>query len=148
MYGSNATEAYQCDMIADGLADFRKFFTSFDNYRLRKKDEAGYLAQVRKSFPRYLTPLEEMLKDNNDGEKRGYLLGERITYADISLVEILELVKEVFPDVLEKEYPFLGSFRERVLERPGLKAHYSAGRRNPPISDEYITHVNEVLERK
>lgn len=148
MYGSNATEAYQCDMIADGLADFRKYFTSFDNYRQRKKDEAGYVAQVRSLLPRYLKPLEEMLKANNGGNKTGYLLGEKITYTDISLVEVLEHVKEMFPEVLEQEYPYLGSFRERVLERPGLKAHYSAGRRNLPVNDEYIAHVNDVFQRK
>ena len=148
MYGSNATEAYQCDMIADGLADFRKYFTSFDNYRQRKKDEAGYVAQVRSLLPRYLKPLEEMLKANNGGKKAGYLLGEKITYTDISLVEVLEHVKEMFPEGLEQEYPYLGSFRERVLERPGLKAHYSAGRRNCPVNDEYIAYVNKVFQRK
>lgn len=149
MYGSNATEAYQCDMIADGLADFRKSFTSFDNFRLRKKDEAGYISQVGTLLPKYLRPLEEMLKANNGGEKRGFLLGgEKIAYADVSLVEILEHVNEMFPGVLEKDYPYLGSFRERMLERPGLKDHYSSGRRKPPINDEYIAHVNEVFERK
>ena len=148
MYGSNAREAYQCDMIADGLADFRKSFTSFDNYRLRKRDEAGYLAQVTTLLPKYLRPLEEMLKASNGGEKKGFLLGEKIAYTDVSLVEILEHVNENFPGVLGKEYPYLESFRERVLERPGLKAHYSSGRRKPPINDEYIAHVNEVFERK
>ena len=148
MYGATSLEAYQCDMIADGLADFRKSFTSFDNYRLRKKDEAGYVAQVNLLLPRYLKPLEEMLRTNNGGEKKGYLLGDKIAYTDISLVEVLEHVNELFPAVLEKEYPFLCSFRERVLERPGLKVHYSAGKRNLPINDEYIAHVNEVFQRK
>ena len=135
-------------MIADGLADFRKSFTSFDNYRLRKKDEASYVAHVSSLLPRYLKPLEEMLKSNNGGEKKGYLLGEKITYTDVSLVEVLEHVKEMFPDVLEKEYPYLSSFRERLLEHPGLKAHYLAGRRNLPINDEYLAHVIEVFESK
>ena len=148
MYGSNAIEAYQCDMIADGLADFRKSFTSFDNYRLRKKDEAGYVTQVSLLLPKYLRPLEEMLKANNGGEKRGFLLGEKIAYTDISLVEVLEHVNEIFPGVLKRDYPYLGSFHERMLERPGLKAHYSSGRRKPQINDDYIAHVNEVFERK
>ena len=148
MYGSNAIEAYQCDMIADGLADLRKSFTSFDNYRQRKLDEAGYLAQVGRLLPRYLKPLEEMLKTNNGGEKKVFLLGEKITYTDVSLVEVLEHVKENFPGVLEKEYPYLSSFLQRTLERPGLKAHYAAGRRNVAINDEYIAHVDEVFERK
>ena len=148
MYGSNAIEAYQCDMIADGLADFRKSFTSFDNFRLRKKDEAGYVAQVSLLLPKYLKPLEEMLKANNGGEKRGYLLGEKIAYTDVSLVEVLEHVNEMFPGVLERDYPYLGSFRERMLECPGLKAHYLSGKRKPPINDEYIAHVDEVFQRK
>ena len=147
MYGSSESEAYQCDMIADGLADLRKSFTSFDNYRLRKKDEAAYVAQVAALLPRYLRPLEEMLKTNNGGEKTGFLLGEKITYTDVSLLEVLEHVKETFPDLLEKEYPYLSAFRERTLDRPGLKAHYAAGRRNVAINDEYVSHVNEVLQR-
>ena len=148
MYGSNATEAYQCDMIADGLADFRKSFTSFDNYRLRKKDEAGYIAQVSTLLPKYLRPLEEMLIASNGGEKKGFLLGEKITYTDVSLVEILEHVNELFPGILERDYPYLWLFRVHILERPELKAHYSLGRRKPSINDDYIAHVNEVFERK
>ena len=148
MYGDDSTEAVYCDMIADGLADLRTNFVTFDNYTLRKTDPDEYARKVRDQLlPRYLGALEEQLKSKNKGEKSGFLLGSKISYADVSLIEVLELVQETFASELEKGYPFLSAFRERMLARSNIIDYYKSGRRNPPLDDAYIAHVKEVLRK-
>ena len=146
MCGCSPSETYQCDMIAEGLKDLRSQFTSFSNYALKKTDPEAVRESVCGMLPRYLQPLNDMLERNNGGEEKGFLLGEKISYADVSLLEILEHVFESYPDVLSS-YPYLKAFRVRMLQRPTMQAFYSSGHRHPPIDDAYIVHAKHVLGR-
>ena len=141
LYGSTAEEAVQCDMIYDGLNDY---VTSFLTYTFQT-DKATFLTEkVVPKVPRYLQPLNDMLARNNGGEERGFLLGDKITFPDLLLLEALEYTHELLPSQLSS-YPFLVAFRQRMLERPSMKQFYTTGRHRGTPDARYAAHVSEVL---
>lgn len=149
LYGSSAVEAYYCDMIADGLIDIRSQFGSFACYAERKKDPAGWREKIIALLPRYLDPLEAFLAKNNGGKTEGFLLGKKINFVDVALLEVLDIVFELFPDILSSsQYPLLSAFRSRMLSRPLIAKYYSSGLRNDPINDAYVTTCLDILKKE
>jgi glutathione S-transferase len=62
----------------------------------------------------------------------GYVTGRRLTYADLSLFQIVEGLRYAFPKRMkgfEKEIPGLVDLRDRIVMRPNIKAYLASERR-------------------
>ncbi|MCP3465159.1 glutathione S-transferase [Bradyrhizobium sp. CCGUVB23] len=84
----------------------------------------------KERVPKYLGYFEELL-DTNGGV---YVTGRKLTYADLSLFQIVDGLRYAFPKrmrAFEKEIPGLVALRERVAARPNIKAYLASGRRIP-----------------
>lgn len=149
MYGDTLQEATECDVIADGLFDFRESFILFSEHKLRQEDPASFDGKVRdQRIPRYMGTMEAQLQRNRSGGGN-YLVGTKRSYADIALLEVLELVEEMYPGLLAREYPLVTTFHLNIKEEGGRVANYlESERRHPPLNQEYITNVREVLPVK
>jgi glutathione S-transferase len=82
----------------------------------------------KERVPKYLGYFEQLLK-NNGGS---YLTGRRLTYADLSLFQIVEGLRYAFPKrmkAFEREIPGLVDLRDRVAARPNIKAYLASDRR-------------------
>ena len=137
-------------MIADGLFDFRENFIMFSSYKQLHEDPALFHGKVRdKLIPRYMSAMENQLQRNNGGgaEGRG-LVGMEMSYADVALLEVLELVEELYPGLVRNEYPLVASFHDNMKEIARVKDYLSSERRNPPLNETYIGHVREILPLK
>ncbi len=80
--------------------------------------------------PKYLGYFERSLK-NSGGV---YLTGRRLTYADLSLFQIVEGLRYAFPKrmkAFERKIPGLVDLRDRVATRPNIRAYLESGRRIP-----------------
>jgi glutathione S-transferase len=78
--------------------------------------------------PKYLGYFEGLVKDSGSS----YVTGRRITYVDLSLFQIVEGLRYAFPNRMkefEKTIPGLVSLRDRVAERPRIKAYLASERR-------------------
>jgi len=78
--------------------------------------------------PKYLGYFERLLKNNGGG----YLTGRRLTYADLSLFQIVEGLRYAFPKrmkAFEHEIPGLVDLRDRVAARPNIRAYLLSDRR-------------------
>lgn len=144
MYGSSPVEAYQCDMIADGLADLKEHFIKFADYQQRKEDPQAYDSMLKGKLPRYLSAMEKQLSRNGKSDTALFLVGNKLSHADVALLEVLELVEEQYPGVV-REYPLLARFHHRMREMDRVRDYLSSTRRHPPLHDEYIAHVKEIL---
>jgi glutathione S-transferase len=72
--------------------------------------------------------------------RQQYLLGERLTYADLSLFQVIEGLRYAFPKAAAKAeagHRNLGALRDRVAARPNIAA-YLASKRRLPFSEEGI----------
>jgi glutathione S-transferase len=66
---------------------------------------------------------------NNGG---AYLTGRRLTYADLSLFQIVEGLRYAFPKrmkAFERKIPGLVDLHDRVAARPNIKAYLESERR-------------------
>jgi glutathione S-transferase len=77
--------------------------------------------------PKYLGYFERLLKANGS-----YLTGRRLSYADLSLFQIVEGLRYAFPKRMkayERNIPGLIDLHDRVAARPGIKAYLASDRR-------------------
>ena len=139
LYGKSAADQVHCDMLADGIKDMLGKLTGYPF----QKDKEAFKAQVRPLIPRYLNCFTNYLSKNNNKEMQGFLLGDNITFVDITLFDVLERIAEIFPNLMS-EYPYVESFHARMLSRDSIKKLYSSGR---VLLDgtEYVKQVNTVL---
>jgi len=78
--------------------------------------------------PKYLGYFEGILKSNTGA----WLTGRRLTYADLSLFQIVEGLRYAFPKrmkAFERGIPGLVGLHDRVAARPNIKAYLASDRR-------------------
>jgi glutathione S-transferase len=93
--------------------------------------------------PKYLGYFERLLK-NNGGS---YLTGRRLTYADLSVFQIVEGLRYAFPKrmkAFERKIPGLVDLRDRVAARPNIRAYLESDRRIPFNEDGIFRHYKEL----
>jgi glutathione S-transferase len=90
----------------------------------KKRTEEFWKARV----PKYLGYFEGLAKANGGS----FLTGRRITYADLSLFQIVEGLRYAFPQrmkAFERRIPGLIDLHDRVAGRPNIKAYLASDRR-------------------
>ncbi|WOH79357.1 glutathione S-transferase [Bradyrhizobium sp. BEA-2-5] len=94
--------------------------------------------------PKYLGYFEDLVQAN----RGAFVTGRRLTYADLSLFQIVEGLRYAFPKrmaAFEKNIPRLIALRDRVAERPNIKAYLSSERRIP-FNEEGIFRRYKALD--
>jgi glutathione S-transferase len=97
----------------------------YEDQRGPAKKRTGEFWKER--VPKYLGYFEQLLKGNGF-----YLTGRRLTYADLSLFQIVEGLRYAFPKRMkayERNIPGLVDLRDRVAARPRIKAYLACDRR-------------------
>jgi len=97
----------------------------------------------KERVPKYLGYFERLLQ-NNGGS---YLTGRRLTYADLSLFQIVEGLRYAFPKrmkAFEREIPGLVDLRDRVAARPNIKAYLTSDRRIAFNEDGIFRHYKAL----
>lgn len=83
-------------------------------------------------LPKYLGYFERVLARNARG--RGWLVGARLTYADLSMFQVLAGLEYAFPRTMKRvsrRYRRLRTLRRAVEERPRIAAYLQSNRRIP-----------------
>src|SRR5712671_6958837 len=97
----------------------------YEEQKAAAKKRTGEFWKER--VPKYLGYFEELLKGNGF-----YLTGRRLTYADLSLFQIVEGLRYAFPKRMkayERNIPGLVDLRDRVAARPNIKPYLASDRR-------------------
>ncbi len=82
-------------------------------------------------------------------EQRDWLVGDKPSYADLSLFQVIEGLRYAFPNAmkrLEGEYPALGALRDRVAARSNIAAYLASPRRIPFNQNGIFRHYPELDE--
>lgn len=113
-------------------------------YEEQKKEArvrtADFLAE---RAPKYLGYFERILKKSGGD----YLLGRRLTYADLSLFQIVAGLRYAFPKAmtrLEKAIPRACALHERIARRERIKAYLASKRRIPFNVEGIFRHYPEL----
>jgi glutathione S-transferase len=78
---------------------------------------------------------------------KDYLLGAGLTYADLSLFQVLEGLAYAFPKTSSRvlaQHPNLDALRQRVAQRPRIAAYLSSPRRIPFNQEGIFRHYPEL----
>ena len=82
--------------------------------------------------PKHLDYCEQVLDRNPAGPS--HLVGDQLTYADLSLFQIVEGLRYAFPKAmarLEQDHPHVVALRDRVAQQPRIRAYLASPRRIP-----------------
>jgi glutathione S-transferase len=111
-----------------------------------QKAEAARAAScfIKERMPKFLGYFEDVLTANG---KAGFLAGRALSYADLSLFQVVEGLRYAFPRAmkgLEKKLPRTIALHNRVAARPKIAAYLSSSRRIPFNQHGIFRHYAEL----
>lgn len=115
----------------------------YEDQKAAAKKRARAFREER--IPKFLDYFETVLAQGARGED--YLVGARITYADLSLFQIVEGLNYAFPRALrrlQRGYPKIMNLRDLVAARPRLAAYLASDRRIPFNEQGIFRHYKEL----
>jgi glutathione S-transferase len=125
------------DLVAEAHDTHHPIATSlyYQDQRPEAKRRAADFIETR--IPKFFDWFEGIL---GRPEPKDYLLGDQVSYADLSLFQLVEGLRYAFPKAvgrIDAGYPLLSALRDRVARRPRIQA-YLASKRRLPFSEEGI----------
>ncbi|XP_041511941.1 glutathione S-transferase alpha-3 [Microtus oregoni] len=130
LYGKDMKERAIIDMYTEGMMDLDEMVL-YQPY-LPKEEKEGNLAKIKdKSRNRYFPAYEKVLKSHG----QDYLVGNKLSRADVYLVKVLYHVEELDPSALAN-FPLLKALRTRVSNLPTVKKFLQPGSQRKPFEDE------------
>jgi len=100
---------------------------------------------VRNRLPKYLDYFERVLRLNS--ERSTHLVGNELTYVDLSLFQVIEGARYAFPRTLAKitrRCPRIMALHDGVAARPRIAAYLASARRLPFSEQGIFRHYAEL----
>jgi glutathione S-transferase len=115
-------------------------------YEDQKPEALRRAAEFRTArIPKFLDWFERILDENPQGP--AHLCGSSLTYADLSMFQIVEGVRYAFPKAAAralKKTPKLVALRNRVARLPNIEAYLDSKRRTPFNESGIFRHYPEL----
>ena len=132
------------DLVAETHDSHHPIATSlyYEDQRPEAKRRAADFLDTR--IPKYFDWFENIL---SRPEPKDYLLGDQVSYADLSLFQLVEGLRYAFPKALARidaNYPLLMALRDRVAARPRIAAYLASPRRLPFNEEGIFRHYDEL----
>lgn len=117
------------DLVAETHDTHHPIATSlyYEDQRPEAKRRTADFIETR--IPKFFDWFEGIL---GRPEPKDYLLGERVSYADLSLFQLVDGLRYAFPQALARidaGYPLLAAHHDRVAQRPRIAAYLASKRR-------------------
>ncbi|MDQ1831095.1 glutathione S-transferase [Massilia scottii] len=96
-------------------------------------------------IPKFLSYFEGVLQQPK--RRDGFLVGSRLSYADLSMFQVMEGLRYAFPKAmkrLEPDYPGLVALHDHVAQRPNIAAYLGSKRRIAFNEDGIFRHYPEL----
>ncbi len=117
-------------------------------YEDQKEEALRRAAEFRENrIPKFLEWFETILARNPSGD--AHLVGDALTYADLSLFQIVEGLTYAFPRAMKrilKDVPRVAALHGAVARRPRIKAYLASPRRIPFNEDGIFRRYPELDE--
>ncbi len=103
-------------------------------YYHQQKAEARRRTKIFRAerMPKFLGYFEQVL--SGAGKRRRYMAGNTLSYADLSVFQLIAGLRYAFPKTmkrLEPDYPGLVGLHDRIAARPNIAAYLASKRRIP-----------------
>ncbi|XP_045150751.1 glutathione S-transferase A2 isoform X2 [Echinops telfairi] len=143
LYGKDIKERALIDMYSEGVADLGEMILFLPLTPPGEKE--AKIAQIKeKTLNRYFPAFEKVLKSHG----QDYLVGNKLSRADIHLVELLYSVEELDSSLIAN-FPLLKALKARVSSLPTVKKFLQPGsQRKPPIDEKAIEEAKKIFKVK
>jgi glutathione S-transferase len=135
--------------IADAVAEAHDAHHPISGglYYEDQKPEALRAAKAfrEERIPKFLAWFEAILARNPKGSR--HLVGARLTYADLSLFQLIDGLAYAFPRAMKaalKTAPLVAALHEAAAQRPRIRAYLASGRRIPFNESGIFRHYPEL----
>ncbi|XP_017670019.1 PREDICTED: glutathione S-transferase-like isoform X2 [Lepidothrix coronata] len=140
LYGKDLKERALIDMYVEGISDLMQMILMFP-FSPPDAKEKNLDSIKERATNRYFPVFEKVLKDHG----QDFLVGNRLSRADVQLLDIILMAEEFKPDILAK-FPLLQSFKARISNIPAIKKFLQPGsQRKPPTPEEDIPKVLAIF---
>ncbi|XP_003828330.2 glutathione S-transferase A1 isoform X2 [Pan paniscus] len=140
LYGKDIKERALIDMYIEGIADLGEMILLLPVCPPEEKD--AKLALIKeKTKNRYFPAFEKVLKSHG----QDYLVGNKLSRADIHLVELLYYVEELDPSLISS-FPLLKALKTRISNLPTVKKFLQPGSpRKPPMDEKSLEEARKIF---
>ncbi|KAM9234056.1 glutathione S-transferase A1 [Dugong dugon] len=143
LYGKDMKERALIDMYVEGVADLSEMILLLPIAPPGEKDAKLQLIK-QKTTNRYFPAFEKVLKSH----RQDYLVGNKLSRADIQLVELVYYVEEL-DSSLTANFPLLKALKARVSNLPTVKKFLQPGsQRKPPMDEETLEEARKIFRLK
>ena len=143
LYGKDLKERALIDMYTEGMADLNEMIMSLILCPPNEKDAKIALIKER-TTTRYFPAFEKVLKSHG----QDYLVGNKLSRADIFLVEVFCYVDEIDTSLLAN-FPLLKGLKTRISNLPNVKKYLQPGSpRKPPVDEKTIEEAKKIFNIK
>ncbi|XP_062952866.1 glutathione S-transferase A1-like [Cynocephalus volans] len=139
--GKDMKERALIEMYAEGVADLNEMIMLLPFCPPDQKDTKIALTKD-KTTNRYFSAFEKVLKSHG----QDYLVGNRLSRADIHLVELLYCVEELDPSLISN-FPLLKALKTRISNLPTVKKFLQPGsQRKPPVDEKGLEEARKIFK--
>ncbi|KAM4835320.1 glutathione S-transferase A1-like isoform 2-T2 [Thomomys bottae] len=127
-------------MYTEGVADLGELIITLPvTPPEQRKDKMALIRDRAKN--RYLPAFEKVLK----GHGQDYLVGNRLSKADVHVVELLYYIEELDPSLLAG-FPLLQALKTRISNLPTVKKFLQPGsQRKPPMDEKALEEARKIF---
>lgn len=115
-------------------------------YEEQKREAKRRSQEFRKErLPKFLRYFEDVIVRNAGG--KGYMVGQRLTYVDLSMFQIIAGLLYAFPRAMRRaksRWPRILALHARVMERPRIAAYLASPRRLAFNTEDVFRHYPEL----
>jgi glutathione S-transferase len=101
---------------------------------------------IEHRIPKFMRYFERVLLQNPDGKKR-HMVGDALTYVDLSMFQIVEGLRYAFPKATKhfaEHYPHVVALHDAVAKRPKIAAYVASEKRIPFNESGIFRHYPEL----
>ena len=116
---------------------------AYEEQKAEAKRRTRYFLAVR--LPKFLGYFERVLELN--GSRRPWMVGARLSYADLSMAQVIAGLKYAFPQASARTLrrrPRLRALHQAVFDRPRIARYAASGRRLDFNNEDLFRHYPEL----
>ena len=141
----NGLQLTVTDFVAEVHDTHHPIDTSLYYEDQKPEAKARSAAFIRERIPKFLSYFERVLRQNPKGS--GHMVGDTLTYVDLSLFQVIEGLNYAFPKAMTKrkaEYPCLLALHDAVAKRPNIASYLASARRLAFNEEGIFRHYPEL----
>nr|AYN44513.1 glutathione S-transferase A1 [Brachionus plicatilis] len=138
LLGSDEEERLKIDILFEGTRDFNSSFMPYGFLGFKEVLDSAKAT----AMPRYL-PIYNFLLSRNGSN--GYLVGSKVSLADLGLLEVVLTIEELLGEDTLKPYPEVQNFLKTMKSNELISKYLKSELRRRKNDEKYVTEVKSVL---